>query len=299
MWCSPRFGPRAYPVFTLYCTTGWHSTVPRNAILLLRWLHSVIYIFFNDVELTNTVGKIEGCLSDLDKWMSLNKLKLNKARRNFFIYTRHNPQQSLPPIRFGQDIIQPSQFARNIGVIFDSTMTMLPHISSICRSASYHLRNISQIRKFLSTKTTKILVHALVSSKLNHCNSLLYNVPEVCFKKSPFCSECRCPDLSPVPESMTTSLQYWKNCTSFLFLNALNSRLCYLPLRLFINNLLSTFKIWYYQPSRILRSSHLFLLNPTNFHLKLCGSQAFAILHSWTLEQSTCFYPLMWQFKFF
>ena len=206
-----------------------------------------LYISFstnNDVKLTNTVGKIEECLSDLDKWMSLNKLKLNKDKKEIlYLYSKHNPQQSVPSIRFGQDVIHPSQFARNIGVINDSTMTMLPHISSICRWASYHLPNISRIRKFLSTKTTKILVHAFVSSKLDHCNSLLYNVLEVCFKISPFCSECRCPNLSPVPESMTTSLQYWKNCTGFLFLNALNPRLCYLPLRLFINNLLSTFKI--------------------------------------------------------
>ena len=33
----------------------------------------------------------------------------------------------------------------------------------------------------------------------------------------------------------------------------------------------------YYQPSRILRSSHLLLLNPTNFHLKIYGSRAFAV----------------------
>jgi len=139
----------------------------------------------NDVELTKTVGKIEECLSDLDKWMSLNKLnKLNKDKTELlYVYSKHNPQQSLPPIRFGQDIIQPSQFAWNIGVIFDSTMTMLPHISSISRSASYHLRNMARIRKFLSTKTTEILVHAFVSSEVNHCNSLLYNVPKCALKK--------------------------------------------------------------------------------------------------------------------
>ena len=60
---------------------------------------------------------------------------------------------------------------------------VLVYISSICKSASYHLRNISRIRKFLSTNTTEILVHAFVSSKLDHCNSLLYNVPKCALKK--------------------------------------------------------------------------------------------------------------------
>ena len=60
---------------------------------------------------------------------------------------------------------------------------MLPHVNSVCKSAFYHLCNISRIRKFLSSKTTEILVHAFVSSKLDYCNSLLYNVPKYVLKK--------------------------------------------------------------------------------------------------------------------
>ena len=51
------------------------------------------------------------------------------------------------------------------------------------KSAFYHLRTISRTRKYLSTQTTEILIHAFVTSKLNHCNSLLYNVPKNVIKK--------------------------------------------------------------------------------------------------------------------
>ena len=82
--------------------------------------------------------------------------------------------------------------SRNIGVVFDSTMSMLPHVNSVCKSAFYHLRNISRIRKLLSTKTTETLVHAFITSKLDHCNSLLYNVPKyVILKKASVNTECR------------------------------------------------------------------------------------------------------------
>ena len=47
----------------------------------------------------------------------------------------------------------------------------------ICASAFYHLHNISQICKFLSTDTTKALVHANVTSHVDYCNSLLYGLP--------------------------------------------------------------------------------------------------------------------------
>ena len=66
---------------------------------------------------------------------------------------------------------------------FDSTSSMFLHVNSVSKSAFYHLCNISRIRKLLSSKTTEILVHAFVSSKLDYCNSLLYNVPKYVLKK--------------------------------------------------------------------------------------------------------------------
>lgn len=62
-------------------------------------------------------------------------------------------------------------------------MSMLPRVSSVCKSAFYHLRTISRVRKYLSMQTTEILMHAFITSKLDHCNSLLYNVPEYIIKK--------------------------------------------------------------------------------------------------------------------
>ena len=64
-----------------------------------------------------------------------------------------------------------------------ATMSMLPHVKSVCKSAFYHLWNISRIRKLLSTKTVEILVHACVTSMLDHFNSLLYSVPKCVIKK--------------------------------------------------------------------------------------------------------------------
>ena len=138
----------------------------------------------NDMELTNSITKIEECLSDIDKWMSINRLKLNKDKTELlYLFSKYNPQQSVSPLCCGTDIIKPSPHARNVGAIFDTTMSMLPHVNNVCKSAFYHLRTISRIRKYLSTQTTEILIHAFVTSKLDHCNSLLYNVPKNVIKK--------------------------------------------------------------------------------------------------------------------
>jgi hypothetical protein len=122
---------------------------------------------------------IENSLSDIDEWMTLNKLKLNKNKSELlFFYSKRSPQKTLTPLRFGTDLIHPSDSARNIGVIFDNTLSMHTHVNSVCKAAFYHLRNIARIRKFLSVKTTVTLIHAFVSTKIDHCNSLLYGLPK-------------------------------------------------------------------------------------------------------------------------
>jgi hypothetical protein len=73
--------------------------------------------------------------------------------------------------------ISPSPTARNLGVVFDSDLSFSKHISTICQSSFYHIRQLRQIRPCLNTATAIILANALVSSKLDYCNSLYYNLP--------------------------------------------------------------------------------------------------------------------------
>ena len=56
-------------------------------------------------------------------------------------------------------------------------MSMQVHIANICKSAWQHLRQIGMIRKHLDDISTERIIHAFVSSKLDHQNGLLYGVP--------------------------------------------------------------------------------------------------------------------------
>ena len=58
----------------------------------------------NDMELTDSITKIKECLSDVDKWMSINGPKLNKDKTELlYLFLKYNPQQSLPLLRFGTE----------------------------------------------------------------------------------------------------------------------------------------------------------------------------------------------------
>ena len=127
---------------------------------------------------------MESCLKDIVNWMSINKLKLNTEKTELLdVNSRHQAQTVFTTLAFGSDIISPSDSVRNIGVIFDRTLSMSPHINNVCKSSFYHLRNIARIRKYLSLKSTETLAHAFITSKLDYCNSLIDRLPKYLLRK--------------------------------------------------------------------------------------------------------------------
>ena len=65
---------------------------------------------------------------------------------------------------------KPVNNARNLDIIVENDLKMNLFVNNICRSASYALYRIGQIRKFLDKKSTEI--------RLDQCNSLLYGLPD-------------------------------------------------------------------------------------------------------------------------
>ena len=69
-------------------------------------------------------------------------------------------------------IIVPSSTVRSLGVCIDSYFTLSSHINLVVRTCNYHLRNLWRIRKFITIGTCHHAVRALVTSRLDYCNSL-------------------------------------------------------------------------------------------------------------------------------
>ena len=80
---------------------------------------------------------------------------------------------------FVDERVLASPRAGNIGVLFDESLCMVPQV----QSSFYHLRKIRLIRKHLTFDAAQLLVQALVTSKLDYCNSLLYGLHEQVIKQ--------------------------------------------------------------------------------------------------------------------
>ena len=60
--------------------------------------------------------------------------------------------------------------------MLDSQLSMEKHVNAICRSCYFYLRGIARIRSCLDQHTAETIVHSLVSTRLDYCNSLLFGI---------------------------------------------------------------------------------------------------------------------------
>ena len=72
--------------------------------------------------------------------------------------------------------MNPADSARNLGVFFYSGLNFRKHISQVFSSCFYHIRDLKRIRKSLLLALAKTIAVALVTSKLDYCNSLLHEI---------------------------------------------------------------------------------------------------------------------------
>ena len=72
--------------------------------------------------------------------------------------------------------VSPSSKVRDLGVVFGQYLTFHDHISGICRSSHFHLRSIGRIRNLLTFDATAQLIHALITTRLDFCKHILYNL---------------------------------------------------------------------------------------------------------------------------
>ena len=55
---------------------------------------------------------------------------------------------------------------------------MHEHVTSVCRAVYYHLKNIHCLKAFLTQETRVTVVHAIVTSRIDYCNSLLHAISD-------------------------------------------------------------------------------------------------------------------------
>ena len=219
-------------------------------------------------------------MCEIRHWMLENKLKFNDSKTELLLLDKkpHLLKTSISSLAVGESTITASSSVRNLGFYMDSCLHMDSHVSHVCKTSWYYLKNISAIRKYLSKEDTQTLVHAFITSRLDFCNSVLYGASA----------------------SLITQMQHVQNAAARIVVKSrkyehvspilrslhwlpVRSRICFKVLLIVYKALhglsagyLSDF-LFMYEPSRPLRSSNQQLLTVPRSNLVNCGDCSFQV----------------------
>jgi hypothetical protein len=138
------------------------------------------YVSFSPSDSSNHLSIISSTLNSIHSWFISNRLTVNPSKTEYLLIGTPLQRSKVlsSSIAFQDNILTPSNVARNLGVIFDHDISLKNHISSICQTSFYHIRQIRQIRSILDTNSAILLANSLVTSRLDYCNSLFYHLPQ-------------------------------------------------------------------------------------------------------------------------
>ena len=91
---------------------------------------------------------------------------------------RQRREGDIATVALGGNGIPVSIVVRTLGIMIDSTMSFDLHVANICKTSFCHIRTLCRIRKLLTISDIKTVATAVVSSRLDYCNSILYGMTD-------------------------------------------------------------------------------------------------------------------------
>ena len=138
-----------------------------------------LYFTFDAIDMSNLELKIQACLEDIKTWMVHNFLQLNASKTEVMILSSKHDHSSTP-VELNLTVNGcPSEVnwsVKSLGVLLDNKLSMSAFITSIIQACNLQIRNLWFIASKLSLNLKIQLVHSLVLSKLDYCNSILYGI---------------------------------------------------------------------------------------------------------------------------
>ena len=78
------------------------------------------------------------------------------------------------PVSVGGAQLSWSESVKIVGVTFDKSLNFEKHVAEVCYTSAHHTRALRHIRLYLSVRQAAQIGCAIVTSRLDYCNSVLY-----------------------------------------------------------------------------------------------------------------------------
>ena len=127
------------------------------------------------------VKQMEDCLDEVKVWMARNSMFMNDGKTQYLPIVPKSADATVDKsvIRVGTATIAASLCVQCLRVCIDRHLDMKKQVSQTISACFFYLRNINQISRFLPRPTKERVVNALVTSRFDYCNALLYGTSAV------------------------------------------------------------------------------------------------------------------------
>ena len=167
-------------LFTLYISP-WGDICRNHGIDYHNYADDQqIYLSFSppiDGDRERCLNKLQNCIHNIRLWMRPNLLILNDNKTEFIMVGSKNnllkANTTNKSVQIGNDFITCVDSVRDLGYIIDNELKSTAHLNKLTSTCFTAIRKITRIRHLIDKESTKILMQALVLSKLDYCNSLL------------------------------------------------------------------------------------------------------------------------------
>ena len=168
-------------LFSLY-TNPINSIIHSHSSIIYHFYadDTQLYITLSPENFSHSIQKLKNCLNDIQNFLFTNKLKLNPDKTEFILTGSPKNRNQLPhfPINILGNLVSPVQSVRNLRVVFNSNFNFSNHVSKVIKSTRVQARDLYRIRSLLDLNTIVLLANALVSSRLDYCNSLFLSLTD-------------------------------------------------------------------------------------------------------------------------
>ena len=127
----------------------------------------------------NVINKdIVNCLKQIIEWSNAHFMKINPDKTEIALLcpSSLNDEIIIKGVIFEGQCIRFSAEVKNVGVWLDRNLRMDKHINQISSHCYKILKDIGRIRKCITQSHLENLVHAVISTRLDYCNSLFMKI---------------------------------------------------------------------------------------------------------------------------
>lgn len=129
-----------------------------------------IYIGGKKEELVSVAEYLNDDLSRVFDWSIRNGLRLNPKKTQALFIQHGENLTGVPCVLLGGEQIPFCEKAKNLGVIFNSTLTWDDHVISLIQRIYYSLRSLSIVKHLTPINTRYKLVRSLIEPQFTYCD---------------------------------------------------------------------------------------------------------------------------------